>query len=141
MNGNIEVINENLWAVNMQYVKEGYIEELRLIPNTQIGQINLSNAGRIILDSGSRAYPALKKMFLIYMQKPTDELMEIMKMPKRDSLDGLCENVVGWEIKRRCVMAEYMKSRPKAAFKNKLKQKIIRKKVENGSHSNRNRTE
>lgn len=67
MNGNIEVINENLWAVNMQYVKEGYIEELQLIPNTQIGQINLSNAGRIILDSGSRAYPALKKMFLIYI--------------------------------------------------------------------------
>lgn len=61
MNGNIEIINENLWAVNMQYVKEGYIEELQLIPNTQIGQINLSNAGRIILDSGSRAYPALNE--------------------------------------------------------------------------------
>lgn len=127
MNGNIEVINENLWAVNMQYVKEGYIEELQLIPNTQIGQINLSNAGIIILDSGSRAYPALKKLFLMFMQKSTDELQEIMKMNKTDSLDGLCENVVGWEIKRRCVMAEYMKSQPKTALKNKLKQKIKKK--------------
>lgn len=128
MNRNIEVINENLWAVNMQYLKEGYIEELKLIPDVEIGQINLSNTGKIILDSGARAYPALKKMFLIFMQKPTDELMETMKMPKRDSLDGLCENVIGWELKRRCVKAEYMKNLTQSTFKNKFI-KWIRKKV------------
>lgn len=128
MNRNIEVINENLWAVNMQYLKEGYIEELKLIPNTEIGQINLSNTGKIILDSEARAYPALKKMFLVFMQKPTDELMEIMKMPKRDSLDGLCENVVGWETKRRCVKAEYMKTHPQPTFRDKFI-KWMRKKV------------
>ena len=121
MNRNIEVINENLWAVNMQYLKEGYIEELKLIPDVEIGQINLSNTGKIILDSGARAYPAL-------MQKPTDELMETMKMPKRDSLDGLCENVIGWELKRRCVKAEYMKNLTQSTFKNKFI-KWIRKKV------------
>lgn len=120
MNRNIEVINENLWAVNMQYLKEGYIEELKLIPDVEIGQINLSNTGKILLDSGARAYPALKKMFLVFMQKPTDELMEIMKMPKRDSLDGLCENVIGWELKRRCVKAEYMKNSPQLTFKDKF---------------------
>lgn len=127
MNGNIEVINENLWAVNMQYVKEGYIEEMKLITTAdkeKADQIYLSNTGRIILDSGAEIYPALKKLFLMFMQKSTDELQEIMKMNKTDSLDGLCENVVGWEIKRRCVMAEYMKSQPKTALKNKLKQKI-----------------
>lgn len=128
MNRNIEVINENLWAVNMQYLKEGYIEELKLIPDVEIGQINLSNTGKIILDSGARAYPALKKMFLIFMQKPTDELMKTMKMPKRDSLDGLCENVIGWELKRRCVKAEYMKNLTQSTFKNKFI-KWIRKKV------------
>lgn len=69
MNGNIEVINENLWAVNMQYVKEGYIEELQLIPNTQIGQINLSNAGRIILDSGSGGISGIEEIvFDIYAE-------------------------------------------------------------------------
>lgn len=130
MNGNIEVINENLWAVNMQYVKEGYIEEMKLITTAdkeKADQIYLSNTGRIILDSGAEIYPALKKLFLMFMQKSTDELQEIMKMNKTDSLDGLCENVVGWEIKRRCVMAEYMKSQPKTALKNKLKQKIKKK--------------
>lgn len=30
MNKNIEVINENLWAVNYNYVKVGYIQELTL---------------------------------------------------------------------------------------------------------------
>lgn len=111
----------------MQYVKEGYIEEMKLITTAdkeKADQIYLSNTGRIILDSGAEVYPALKKLFLMFMQKSIDELQEIMKMNKTDSLDGLCENVVGWEIKRRCVMAEYMKSQPKAAFKNKLKQKI-----------------
>lgn len=136
MNRNIEVINENLYAVNMQYLKEGYIEELKLVTNTEIGQINLSNTGKIILDSGSRAYPALKKMFLIYMQKPTDELMEIMNMPKSDSLDGLCENVIGWELKRRITEIEYKTSQPVTPLIKKIKVKLqikflrwIRKKV------------
>lgn len=111
----------------MQYVKEGYIEEPKFITTAdkeKADQIYLSNTGIIILDSGAKAYPALKKLFLMFMQKSTDELLKIMKMPKSDSLDGLCENVVGWEIKRRCVMAEYMKSLPKATFKDKLEQKI-----------------
>lgn len=131
MNGNIEVINENLWAVNMQYVKEGYIEELKFITTAdkeKADQIYLSNTGIIILDSGAKAYPALKKLFLMFMQKSTDELLKIMKMPKSNSLDGLCENVVGWEIKRRCVMAEYMKTLPKQTFMNRLLQ-YVRKKV------------
>lgn len=137
MNRNIEVINENLWAVNMQYLKEGYIEELKLVPNTEIGQINLSNTGKIILDSGARAYPALKKMFLIYMQKPADELVQIMNMPKRDSLDGLCENVIGWELKRRITEIEYKTSQPETPFIQKIRVILqikflrwIRKKVE-----------
>ena len=48
MNRNIEVINENLYAVNMQYVKAGYIAEMKIIPNTKGGQINLSNTGKIV---------------------------------------------------------------------------------------------
>lgn len=131
MNRNIEVINENLLAVNIQYVKEGYVEELKFITTAdkeKTDQIYLSNTGKIILDSGARAYPILKKMFLVFMQKPTDELMETMKMPKRDSLDGLCENVIGWELKRRCVKAEYMKNLTQSTFKNKFI-KWIRKKV------------
>ena len=75
----------------------------------------------------------------MFMQKSTDELQEIMKMNKTDSLDGLCENVVGWEIKRRCVMAEYIKSLPKPTFKNKIT-KWIERRCKNVIYSNRDRT-
>lgn len=137
MNGNIEVINENLWAVNMQYLKEGYIEELKLIPNTECGQINLSNTGKIILDSGARAYPALKKLFSTCMKKTNEELMKIMNMPAEDSVDELCKNIVGWELKRRVIEIEYKTSQPETPFLQKIKVKLqikfliwIRKKVE-----------
>ena len=127
MNGNIEVVNENLLAVNMQYVKQGYIKELHLISDSTKGnfdQIYLSNTGVIILDSSAKAYTALKKMFLIYMQKSTDELMDIMKMNKVDELDMLCENVIGWEIKRQCVKAEYIESHSQQTFLDKVKNKV-----------------
>lgn len=126
MNGNIEVVNENLLVVNMQYVKQGYIKELHIISDStkeNFDQIYLSNTGVIILDSTAKACTALKKMFLIYMQKSTDELMDIMKMNKVDELDRLCENVIGWEIKRRCVKAEYIASLPKITFLDKVKNK------------------
>lgn len=127
MNQNIEIINANLWAVNMQYVKSGYVQELRLLqPDYQ--QINLSKEGTIILDKGSRAYPALKKLFLICMDKSTEELEKIVKMQANDSLNGICQNVAGWEIKRRCVQAEYLKSHSRPDILNKIKQ-TIRKKV------------
>lgn len=42
MNGNIEVVNENLWCVNQHYVHAGYIKELTLLPGNP-GQGNLSD--------------------------------------------------------------------------------------------------
>lgn len=71
------------------------------------------------------------------MQKPADELVQIMNMPKRDSLDGLCENVIGWELKRRVTEIEYKTSQPETPFIQKIKVKLqikflrwLRKKVE-----------
>lgn len=130
MNRNIEVINENLWAVNMHYAKAGYIKEIPIKPGTESrnDQIWLSDCGVIILDNNSRAYPVLKKLFLWCMEKSDEELQELLKKSKSDSLDGLCENVVGWEIKRRCVKAEYLSSQPKPTFKDKIIM-WIRKKV------------
>lgn len=121
MNKNIEVINENLLAVNIQYLNEGYIKEMKLISAMdETEQIYLSNTGKIILDSSTRAYPALKKLFLMCMRKSTDELLEIIKKPKKDSLDGLCENVIGWELKRRCVMTEYVENTQTTVLKDRL---------------------
>ena len=35
MNPNIEVIAHDLWAVNFQWVKEGWIKELRFVPDAK----------------------------------------------------------------------------------------------------------
>lgn len=128
MNRNIEVINENLYAVNMQYVKAGYIAEMKIIPNTKGGQINLSNTGKIILDKGAVGYPALKKLFLNCMKKTNEELIKIMTIPAEDSVDDLCKNVVGWELKRRSIEAEYEASKPNLTYRDRFI-KWIRKKV------------
>lgn len=132
MNKNIEVINENLWAVNIQYVKSGYINGLRIIPDTKTGQLNVTDAGIIVIDKASVLYPALKMLFLKIMHKTTDELEEILAkgihMKTLDKVDDLLINVVGWEIKRRCVKADYLKRLPKPTFKYKF-MIWIRKKV------------
>jgi hypothetical protein len=47
---------------------------------------------------------------------------------KPDTYEKMYLNVLGWEIKRRCVKADYLSSLPKQTFKDKLKT-YIRKKV------------
>jgi hypothetical protein len=132
MNKNIEVINEHLWAVNMQYVKAGYIKGLKLLPDKVSEQISLTNAGIIITDKSSKLYPALKLLFTKAMTKTADELQAILKMgdglEPLDKADDLMINVVGWEIKRRCVRAEYLQSLSQSTFMDKFKI-WIRKKV------------
>lgn len=132
MNKNIEVINEHLWAVNMQYVKAGYIKGLKLLPDKVSEQISLTNAGIIIIDKSSKLYPALKLLFTKAMTKTADELQAILKMGNGleplDKADDLMINVVGWEIKRRCVRAEYLQSLSQPTFIDKFKI-WIRKKV------------
>lgn len=132
MNKNIEVINEHCLGVNMQYVKSGYIGDMKLLPGKQIGNINLSGSGVIILDKDSKLYLALKIICPKVMQKTTEELQSTIDSVKNpeilDALEDLYVNVAGWEIKRRCVLAEYMESQPKPTFKDKIT-KFLRKKV------------
>jgi|GEM_PF-986806 len=132
MNKNIEVINEHLWTVNMQYVKAGYIGGMKLLPDAKVEHINLTNAGIIVIDNSSKLYPALKLLFTKAMIKTNDELQAILDSVKNpdllNALDDLMINVVGWEIKRRCIRADYLQSLPQPTFIDKLK-KWIRKKV------------
>ncbi len=50
MNKNIEVINENLWAVNFELVKSGFIKEIRLVDADNAQFACLTSQGRILLD-------------------------------------------------------------------------------------------
>lgn len=134
MNQNIEVINENLWAVNQEYVKQGYIQELQLIRESPTWQINLSNTGIIILSKEAESYPVFKVFCEKVIRLPTEELKKILnKFQSKEELDNLeiiFENAIGWEIKRRAVKAEYLKNLPKPTLKNKfiiwIREKVIK---------------
>lgn len=133
MNRNIEVINEHLWTVNMQYVKAGYIGGMKLNNTSVSDQIYLTNQGIIVIDKDCCiSYPAFKMLFSKVMNKTTEELNELLakgtRMKTPDKVDELLINVVGWEIKRRCVKGEYDASLTQPTFKDKIKN-LIRKKV------------
>lgn len=74
MNRNIEVINENLWAVNQEYVKQGYIKELSSLPRItpELHNISLTNQGILVLNKGVPGYEMTKK-FVIRIMGHTDE--------------------------------------------------------------------
>lgn len=133
MNQNIEKIRENLYAVNLNYVKSGYIAEMQILPDAEkkTGHVNLSNTGCVIIDKSSVLYPALKMLFVKVMDMPTKDLKtlaEQIEHTELDALENLYVNVAGWELKRRSVYAEYQKENPQPTFKNII-QKFIRKKV------------
>lgn len=128
MNGNIEVVNENLWCVNQHYVHAGYIKELTLLPGTSLDkEIYLTNQGILVLNTAAPAYEITRKMLLRVMGH-TDEQLEyaqqkMQKVEKPDAYVKMYLNVLEWEIERRCVKAEYIASQPKPTFLDKFKSK------------------
>ena len=112
MNRNIEVINENLWAVNMGYVESNFIQDLNLISGKTTGHINLTDKGTLIIDKASKLYPAMERLLPDIMQKTTDELQSVIECVQHpealDALDDLIVNLCGWELKRRSVREQWL---------------------------------
>lgn len=135
MNKNIEVINENLWAVNQQYVKQGYIKELTTLPGAapETQDASLTDDGIIVLNKCSPVYGVLKKFvprIMAYSDEQLNSAREKMqKVSEPDAYEKMYLSVLEWEIKRRCVKAEYLSSQPKPTFKDKIVKWMIRKKV------------
>lgn len=132
MNQNIEVINENLWAVNSSYIRMGYIQELTLLPEqTDNPYASLTNEGIMILKKESEFYPILKKLLVKIMGHSDEQLtcavQKMRKVSKPDAYEKMYLNVLEWEIKRRCVKAEHLSSQPKPTLKDKIS--YLRKKV------------
>ena len=63
MNPNIKVINKNLWLVNQEYVKAGYIKELSFLPESSEGDFHITDSGKIVLNDISEA-DAIHKFFI-----------------------------------------------------------------------------
>ena len=90
MNGNIEVVNENLWCVNQYHVQAGFIKELTLLPGTTPDkEIFLTDQGILVLNTAAPAYGITRKMLLRVMGH-TDEQLEYaqQKMQKVENPDA-----------------------------------------------------
>lgn len=78
-----------------------------------------------MLNTAAPAYEITRKMLLRVMGH-TDEQLEyaqqkMQKVEKPDAYVKMYLNVLEWEIKRRCVKAEYIASQPKPTLLDKFK--------------------
>lgn len=126
MNSNIEVITPELWAVNSEYIKAGWIRELS--PVSDLESINeyvsLTNDGIMILKKESELYPTLK-LFVPKIMRRTDEELQLCTIIKDKTVLNNYEkfylNVIEWEIERRRVRADYMNHPTRRRLKDRIR--------------------
>ena len=134
MNANIRIIQEDLIAVNFNHVDFGYIKDIQLQPGVNIKgkDATLSFDGILLLNKVSPVYEVLLKMMPRVMKK-SDELLrdaknELDQQGCSDEYEVFYSSILGWEIKRRQVKAEYLKQSTKETFKDRIN-KMFRKGV------------
>lgn len=74
MNKNIEVINENLWAVEFEYVKMGFIKEFTFNKVNGSDYATLTQDAKIILNKNKPIYKSIVRYLLIIMKMPGNQL-------------------------------------------------------------------
>ena len=147
MNKNIEVINENLWAVNFYYVKMNCIKELKLLDENVDDIVKISIDGKMLLN----------RMYIKRMSSMIPVIVAIMKLEDKElhTKQGFCKvmriivpkaeklpdnkimnyvwkeepdmwttyrNICNWETTRRKAKKEYKKKYPFKTLKKKLYQ-------------------
>lgn len=146
MNGNIEVITENLWAVNFSFVKMNFIKELSFNNKGDVFVLAaLRNDGKIVMnkDLPYAVYvPWLKEIMQIEdseidtkhgfcnairrMTETNKSDQEIMHMIWSDSTLTynwtIYQNLCNWERTRRKVAKEYARKHPVMHLMHKGKQ-------------------
>ncbi len=125
MNHNIEVINENLWAVNylhLQYIPElGYIGDPDEV-DTKIACYTLD--GKTVLNKYHELYPTLKNFIPMMMKKPDIDLVNTighLKSKVRDPYEEVYLFSLELEKNRRSISEEYVKGNKKPFNINKFK--------------------
>lgn len=115
MNANIDIIQEDLVAVNFNYIDIGYIRDFSILPGASINgkDASLSEDGVIILNKNSPVYEVLLKIMPRVMSK-SDELLKISiqefdNKSELDDYERFYRCILGWEIKRRSVKVDYLK--------------------------------
>lgn len=154
MNKNIEVINENLWAVDFEYIKQGWIQGLTFIVPKPSDSACFTNDGKLILNKKHDLYKDICKLTKIIMKFRDEQLgteegyhffIKIL-VPKAEDLNEqafekfinsdllkytrkLYDQLSDLEIRRRVVHAEYIKNNKKSNGINKFKKMFKRKGV------------
>lgn len=136
MNGNIEVITENLWAVNFSFVKMNFIKELSFNNKGDVFALaGLTNDGKIVLnkDLPYAVYvPFLKAIMqmkhseidtkhgfcnvirtLTNSNKSDHEIMQLIWSDSTLTMNWtIYQNFCNWERERRKVAKDYAKKHP-----------------------------
>lgn len=148
MNPNIQVITENLWVVNFQYVKMEYIQELKFshVDNSENKIACIKDDGVIVLNKefSNVIYsfiPFLKEVMTLKDKElhrkqgfckvmralfpraavlPDNKIMDLVWKENPD-IWTTYRNACNWETERRQVEKEYMKKHPLLACKKFLK--------------------
>lgn len=74
MNKNIEVINENLWAVDFEYIKQGWIKGLSFSVPKPSDSACITNDGKLILNKQHALYKDIYKLIKIIMKFRDEQL-------------------------------------------------------------------
>lgn len=136
MNKNIEVITENLWAVNYSFVKMNFIKELSFNNSGDVfGLAGLTNDGKIVMnkDLPYAVYiPFLKEIMqmkdseidtkhgfcnviraLTQCDKSDHEIMQLIWSDSTLTMNWtIYQNFCNWERARRKVAREYARKHP-----------------------------
>ncbi|WP_096230491.1 hypothetical protein [Thermoanaerobacterium sp. RBIITD] len=122
MNKNIEIINENLWAVNFHHLR--YIKDLPYTcndPDSLDKVASLTDNGIIVLNKSHEIYPTLKQLFPRLMQNTDKELLmkiDYMQDKNRDGYDRVYKYCLNAVLKRRMVKKQFNEqSKEKPIFK------------------------
>lgn len=136
MNKNIEVITENLWAVNYSFVKMNFIRELSFNNSGDVFRLaGLTNDGKIVMnkDLPYAVYiPFLKEIMqmkdseidtkhgfcnviraLTQCEKSDHEIMQLIWSDSTLTMNWtIYQNFCNWERARRKVAREYARKHP-----------------------------
>lgn len=154
MNLNINVINDNLWAVDFEYIKRGWVKEVSLKDTKASDCACLTNDGKIVLNKNHQYFNDIHRLLNIIMKFRNEQLgtdqgfrffIRIL-VPNAESLtDEAFEKFInsdllkqvqklfnqysGVELKRRIIHAEYIKGNKKPTGIDKIKKILKRKGV------------
>lgn len=154
MNKNIEVINENLWAVDFEYIKQGWMKGLSFNEHHSSDYYGFTQDGKIVLNKNQSNYKEYLKMLNIIMKFKDDQLgtekgfllFVRIFVPKADNLSDdvfkkfiqtaqleqvqeLFNALSNLERIRRTIYAEYIKGIKKPTCIDKIKKIFKRKGV------------